>query len=121
MKLIPIAFTLAAFWTGTSSAEEFVLRGIGTNTCGQLAAAYAKSVTNELHYYNWAQGYMSGVNNQLFIVGQRNAQRDLNAMTVDEQLSFIRIYCDKHPLQYYVNAVEELYVTLPKIRPKPKK
>jgi hypothetical protein len=46
----------------------------------------------ENFYMTWAQGFMSGMN-----VISLPQYRDLAAMSLDEQKSALRTYCDQHP------------------------
>lgn len=93
-------------------AEPSVVAGAGGTTCGQFASAYKGDVEFvEEHYYAWAQGFMSGVNIEL--MWSKRDKRDLNALTLKEQMMFIRTYCDAHPLLVYAAAVIALYSGLP--------
>jgi hypothetical protein len=65
----------------------------------------------ENFYMTWAQGFMSGMN-----VISLPQYRDLAAMSLDEQKSALRTYCDQHPLADYGIAVMYLYMKLPQKR-----
>src|SRR6516225_526379 len=65
--------------------------------------------------YSWVGplGYMSGVNIRSMAAGQ--GFRDLGAKDSDEMTSFLRHYCDAHPLATYLAGVLELMDSLPLI------
>jgi hypothetical protein len=48
-------------------------------------------------FYEWDEPYFVG------------NQRFLYAMSMEDQMSELRAYCDKHPLEKYLNAVIERY------------
>jgi hypothetical protein len=61
-------------------------------------------------------GYMSGVN--IRSMGISHAFVDLNAKDREEVKSFLRHYCDAHPLATYLEGVLELMSSLPYVPPK---
>lgn len=87
--------------------------GMGHAPCGEFAKAYqGDPETVELAFYSWAQGYMSGLNIVALANQGRSGTTDLGAMPVEKQRSFLRSYCDKHPLADYMQAVHELFKTM---------
>ena len=110
-SVIVIAVSISALCPPTALAEDFAGAGAGAATCAQFAKAYAAApqVTGDL-YYSWALGFMTGLNTEnpdpLFAV--------LNAMSPHDQMSAFRDYCDAHPLEKYIDAVINLYLSMPK-------
>jgi len=68
-------------------------------------------MTSDLVYGSWAQGFMAGWNYALF--SEYHFYRDLGVKSADEENFHIRQYCDAHPLATFVEAVIDLWFTLP--------
>src|ERR1017187_2318933 len=100
MKYPLIIFFLILSLSHTD-AEEMAMMGIGVRTCAKFASDVKDDPSlSELHYFLWAQGFMSGLN-----VADIKKQRNLSSKSVKDQMSFIDIFCDKHPLAPYMLAV----------------
>jgi hypothetical protein len=97
-----------------NAQQSLIFTGAGTRTCGQFAEAYrASPEVNELFYFSWAQGFMSGRNS---VLAENNQLiRDLASLSMDEQQSFIRHYCNQFPLDLYYSAVIKLHNSLKQI------
>lgn len=85
--------------------------GVGEMTCGQFAAQYMASPSNEDYFFDWAQGFLSGAN--AMSLADTNLYRDLTYVSTVEQRGYIRNYCNDHPLVNYHMAVAVLYQSLP--------
>jgi hypothetical protein len=111
-RVLAAIFLLA----GASFAHaEAVVAGAGANTCAQFGQDYKKSpATNEEIYYNWALGFLSGMNAIAIING--TLKRDLQAMSPADEKQFLRTYCDEHPLELFMDAALELAPSLPPMR-----
>ncbi len=93
-------------------AEGIILRGAGTRTCAEFARNYAANPKYfEDLYFTWAQGYMSAENQMFHEMGSEK-YKDLGG-DVDVQTLSIRLYCDRHPLALYKQAVDDLFLKLP--------
>jgi hypothetical protein len=118
-----IIITLAIVITASVAAapqqtKSFNAVGFGLNTCSKFARDYRRSASNELQYFAWAQGFMSGVN-----IANQSVQktqganviryRDLSTQSVRHQTAYIRSYCNAHPLNEYKDAVIDLLGTMP--------
>jgi hypothetical protein len=116
MQLAIAASVLSMMLAAPAAADPHFLQGAGTNTCGKFGADYQKSpdVLEDV-YFTWAQGFMSATNAHLVSVETSSQMRDLNGWPHERQVRYIRDYCDKHPLQMYVEAVRELFWSLPGI------
>src|SRR5262245_10051256 len=94
--------------------------GMGAASCTQFSQHYRSgSDTMENFFFNWAQGYMSGLNYVLLEPKVKSGNpllvypRDLRAIPIGEQKQLIRTYCDKSPDKLYLDAVLSLYLRLP--------
>jgi hypothetical protein len=98
--------------TGSAHAESAVAAGVGVRTCGQFEQDYRNNPANtEIIYYNWALGFLSGMNAVADVEG--GPRRDLAAWSFENKKEFIRSYCDQHPLQFYMQGVLQLGLSLP--------
>ncbi len=104
--IIALAMVLTA--SVANAQEEFDTEGVGVKTCGEFALQYRSSPTDtELFYFNWAQGYMSGLN------AMRTSRKVLNSISFREKLTRVRSYCSNHPFAQYFEAVTDLYNSMP--------
>jgi hypothetical protein len=114
MRCLTVVTFLVLFGTTVWAKEEKISSGVGTTTCGKFAETYRNSPeAAEAIYFVWAQGFMTGRNSAYAM--QKQDMRDLNAITPSEQQTWIRTYCDAHPLTYYFIAVLDLFQNLPSI------
>src|SRR5437016_13006872 len=100
MKTILLAGLLLV--SGSVSAEnvQYVTMGDGAVTCAKFGEDYRVSpVVIENEYFNWAQGFLSGMNSEA--VEKGSPLLNLSSIPVIEQMRKIREYCDRHPLGYY--------------------
>src|SRR5687768_5009634 len=109
---IAIGCSALAFSSSSLTAQVHGFQGAGVSTCGTFASHYKSSPEfYENYYFTWAQGFMSGLNAHFGNV--TSEVRDLNAKSTEDQARAIRDYCDKHPLQIYIEAVRANYFSLP--------
>jgi hypothetical protein len=96
---------LLALSVNETLAEPIELAGVGLKTCGQFAQDYRNNPDiAEALYFTWAQGFLSGVN--MLAKGKGSVTRDLASISVEEQKSWMRHYCNEHPLErYYTGAL----------------
>jgi hypothetical protein len=88
----------------SAQADAIAVKGVGTNTCAEFGEFYKQSPGYwEIHFFTWAQGFMSGMNLMLAQKGQ--PATDLEKTSLESQQMQIRTYCDKHPLVSYMKAV----------------
>jgi hypothetical protein len=111
MRLRVMPLFLMCCTGGSVHAEEFTVHGFGAKSCGNFAIEYKKypEVTEGV-YFAWAQGFMSGAN--ITEMASNRPSRDLNSKSVSDQQSFLRIYCNDHPLADFWRAVMALYASL---------
>jgi hypothetical protein len=113
MKLV-LAIVFLTFAVFPALPEEkMAILGSGAQTCAKFADDYRRDPTFwEAVYFYWALGYMSGVNMERLRAGQP-AHNLAGRPPADMQAS-LRLYCDRHPLALYTEAVMDLLSSLPK-------
>jgi hypothetical protein len=104
--LAAVSITLSLFAAAKAEDKHFSAMGFGTRTCAEFATAYKFDQEWESRFFDWAQGYISGSNGALLDLGKNYF--DLASVDLDAQRSYIRDYCDKHPLGTYLQAVLQL-------------
>ena len=118
MTKIPlIAVILASLLAATpglagEKPRALVGMGLGANSCQQFAEGYRDAPALwEGETFSWAQGFMSATN----LEHHHNHQplKNLNGVSLDDQRLRLRRYCDRHPLGNVVDAVWELYDSMP--------
>jgi hypothetical protein len=109
MKQMPTALFLFFIATGTMSAEQVMIAGIGSRSC-----THWKS-TPELHAEGekWALGFWSGLNYVAAVTKQQNQ------LIIDpqEMLDQIEKMCSERPSQSLADTVWITFLTLNKSRP----
>ena len=97
-------------------------KGAGTSTCTEFVADFKLDPnTFENVYYQWALGFMSGLNTAR--ATQVRPIVDLNAKDRGPQwqMRYLKQFCDRNPLNRYAEAVGDLYRMLPLVwNPTPK-
>lgn len=95
----------------TTTAAETALMGRGSQTCGIFASQYGQSPRITEHdFFVWAQGYMSGLN--AASLDATGKSKNLASKSLDEQMTIIRAFCSRRPLDPYFLAVDHLYRSL---------
>jgi hypothetical protein len=85
--------------------------GAGTFTCAKFGEWYKENTQTENWFFDWAQGYMSGLNVASMLTG--GMYHDLAALSTEQQRTYLRQYCDQHPLVDWRDTVTSLYNTFP--------
>lgn len=114
MRALLASLMIVGFGT-SAGANDSVVMGAGTASCGEYATAYrsAPSATDDL-FISWVNGFISGMNTSAIF-------NDLPAKkigTYESHKQFLHIYCDAHPLNDVGKAAVELYKSLPTTNPK---
>jgi hypothetical protein len=113
------AMSCFVFWGGIATAQDAapqnkdtaIVMGLGASSCADFAQAYRDDPTTTLRlYFDWAQGFMSGVN--VLHAANRRPTHNLNSRPVSEQQDILRSLCDQKPQALFVDAVQELYFRL---------
>ena len=94
-----------------SADDDKVLGGPGARTCGEFAFDYRVNRNTEYTYFDWAEGFMSGMNRT--DVTNDHTAKNIMALSTADQKQVIRNYCNEHPLAPYWEAVIDLYNRLP--------
>jgi hypothetical protein len=111
MRAIFLVTAFAVALTESAVADS-VARGLGSQTCAQFAEQYRAAPEHaDLAYMSWAQGFMSGWN--FALIDSKNTYRNLDALTFDAQATHLRQFCNNHPLASFVQAVIDLFNSLP--------
>ena len=102
-------FVVSTAQANAQSLER--LEGAGTHSCAKFTDAFHKSPNMELAYFTWAEGFMAGLNIALNAKG--HPSRNTSALSIADQTSRIRKFCEMHPHQGYAAAVQALFSQLP--------
>ncbi len=99
-------------FASTALAEELnVVSGVGGSSCGKFTNSYKENpAKTKSVYFSWAQGFMSSIN--LSRKMQNGTPIDFGAMPSATQITWIRGYCQKNPMQTYLRAATELFLAV---------
>ena len=104
---------------GLSAGAE--TRNLGSTLCEQYLATLREAPEKEATFYAWAQGFMTGLNQDLMAVEPAHffdLQRDPAG-----QRTNLKTYCEAHPRAAFGDAVNVLFQRLPLVdqrRPPPR-
>src|SRR6516164_8038693 len=79
-----------------SATEDKTLRGPGAQTCGEFAFDYRVNRNTENTYFDWAEGFISGMN--WIDAMTDHTAKNIMALSIADQKQVIRNYCNDHPL-----------------------
>ena len=105
-----LILSLMSFAFGTSSmAEPLLTQGIGTQSCGKLAADLKPSEglnhpPNYLLFY-WVQGYVSAAN--IFLLNEYTDYVDMNDVDVKVILDLVYNFCKANPDNKPIAAIDK--------------
>jgi hypothetical protein len=86
--------------------------GPGMQSCGEFSRLYATNPTAaEDLFYTWAQGFISALN--LSFVSTTGSYRLIDPNGTAAYKLRLRSYCDANPPSQYVQAIMDLYNSLP--------
>jgi hypothetical protein len=92
------------------SAAASEMQGLGATSCAEFAQLYQMDPSSsENSYFDWAQGFMSGLNWGMH--ANKGRMRELAGVVANQQRD-IRNYCADNPLKTYRHSVIELYKNL---------
>lgn len=86
--------------------------GIGTRTCATLESDYNQDAVMEVHYFVWAQGYMSAESKDWPREEGQIRPIDFSIWSSDTQMEFLHKFCNENPSSPYLYGVEELMFRL---------
>jgi hypothetical protein len=117
--MMKVRFHLAAFATCLGAILVMIphrvmadpVQGRGATNCSEYLKLQSQDPRiGEETFFAWAQGFMSATN--LIAMSVKKPPRDLG-IQIDAQKSALRDYCLSNPTKLYLDAVQELYPTLP--------
>jgi len=111
--IIALPMILMAGVANAQQNKPMYLSGAGATSCAEFGEQYKRDAAVEHYYFAWAQGFMSGINLGVEGATHTNRVHDLSAVSATEQELRIRQYCIQRPLSSYVEAVTNLFGTLP--------
>jgi hypothetical protein len=111
LSLCAVIVFLFANYNGVL-AQSYQVMGLGAHSCEVFLQDYNRNPKIwEEAYFNWAQGWISGVNSV-----KLDNFRDQLSMNAEQQQQSIRDYCSNHPTRKYLFAVLEVYKKLLAVR-----
>jgi hypothetical protein len=94
----------------TAHGEPFSTMGIGALTCAQFFERYRSDPAIEDRFFDWAQGFMSGLNDALEeTVGK---YRDLKSIPTAQQKQILRAFCSNNAAAGYRDGINFLLARL---------
>ena len=112
MKILLVSTFLLGL-PAAASAQAIITTGHGLDLCSDLVQSRVLGANVETSYFDWAQGYMSGVNTML---GTAKAPtHNLNAKSDAAQKKMLLDYCTAHPTEPYQSAVVKMLFTFPSV------
>ena len=105
MRRIAIVLFISVLAAARGQATDYATMGAGTSSCGEFRSA--RTAPEVAAYFNWALGFMSGLNTSRLASGF--VTKNMASMSVDEQEMAIANYCNDHPLGSFNEAVMDVY------------
>ena len=97
---------LMLFCIGIAHANDFMVYGVGNESCGTYVSEAHNSSAKNLHV-TWASGYLTAMGVWQAVENRAMAKTDVDAIEV-----WLNNYCQAHPLRDFASAVGELARTL---------
>jgi len=107
-----LALLMAVLWTPTLAADEtkgtarVIYVGFGASRCDEFrdkCMRFGNEIENA--YFDWAQGFISGVNE---VISKKGNIIDVEIQSLEWQKAYIRNYCESKPNELYAHAVRSL-------------
>jgi len=108
MRRIAIVLLISVLAAARGRATDYATMGAGTSNCGEFRSA--RTGPEVAAYFNWALGFMSGLNTSRLASGW--VTKNMASMSVEEQEMAITTYCNDHPLGSFNQAVMDVYFSL---------
>ncbi|MGC2074502.1 MAG: hypothetical protein WA728_00385 [Xanthobacteraceae bacterium] len=108
MKRLVIVLLVSVVAAAPGQATDYATMGVGTRTCGEFRST--GTAPEAAAYFNWALGFMSGLNTIRLASGW--VTKNMASMSMAEQEMAILKYCDEHPLGSFHGAVMVLFFSL---------
>jgi hypothetical protein len=108
MRRLVIVLLVSVLPAIPGQAMDYATMGVGTRSCGEFRSA--GTAPEAAAYFNWALGFMSGLNTSRLASGW--VTKNMASMSITEQEMAILKYCDEHPLGSFHGAVMDVYFSL---------
>jgi hypothetical protein len=105
MKRLAIFLLILVIAAARGQAMEYAM---GPGGCGEFRSA--RTVPEAAAYFNWALGFMSGLNTSRLASGW--VTKNMASMSVEELETAIAKYCNDHPRGSFNQAVMDVYFSL---------
>ena len=102
------SFCLFAISSTTVNAG-FIVRGYGSDSCGDFVSAYAKNTNQRTAYMVYVLGYISGANWKA--VGEVSSGIDNSSI----ELALVK-HCRENPFDSFVKAIMSVYDQMEKMQ-----
>jgi hypothetical protein len=113
-RIVTALCILTAPMPALAAGNTPLATGLGMTDCDQFTKSIQSSPSMEDTYFEWAQGYMAGMN--AMFGPARTQPRDLTAMAFSAQKAIIREFCKSNPHDWFEGAIPAVYVLLPPIK-----
>lgn len=102
---------------GVNKSQPAFMYGHGAKTCAQFTEQYAiEREMTSVFYYCWFQGFLTSFNLDRNSRGQRPLNYEATPLQIVEDQGFLRLYCEEHPSELFIQAVLKLINTRMKER-----
>ncbi|WP_245430929.1 hypothetical protein [Rhodoplanes roseus] len=101
--------------TNTALAQHVKIVGIGASTCTRFDEEIARNPTVERDYFAWAQGFMSAILLRAPEGKDKGLDLSPESLPLQQQASFLRIFCARNSELNYSDGVVALYRELRKL------
>jgi hypothetical protein len=108
MRRLVIVLLISVLAVARGHATDYATMGAGASSCGEFRSA--RTAPEAAAYFNWALGFMSGLNTSRLASGW--VTKNMASMSVEEQEMAITKYCNDHPLGSFNEAVMDVYFHL---------
>jgi hypothetical protein len=84
--------------------------GIGVTRCSEFNESLKKTAETGAMFFSWAEGFLTGWNMGLPSTSREHAE--LSSIARDDQMAFLRRWCEENPTKRYMEGVTMLFVRL---------
>ena len=113
--MIRLLVILGVMICSRPALSESAISGPGANSCAVFLDLHMRDPTSyDLLFFVWAQGFMSGMNTVALKIKGEVIDLQPEAYPPEQQMTFLRDFCQVHPLRSYSEAVFELMTELGK-------
>lgn len=113
-RMVTALYILTASTPALAAGNTPLATGLGMTSCDQFIKSVQSSPKMEDTYFEWAQGFMTGMNSTFGPA--KTWPKDLTAMKFPAQKAIIRNFCKSNPREEYEAAVPAVYILLPAMK-----